>query len=58
MERQSGSHVRLRTSEPSVHSITVPAHSALKVGTLAAILGEIASARGLDRSELISLLFG
>jgi predicted RNA binding protein YcfA (HicA-like mRNA interferase family) len=56
VERQTGSHVRLRTDHPSPHSITIPNHSPLKVGTLAAILADVAGQRGIDRAELIALL--
>lgn len=31
--RQSGSHIRLTGSTPTPHSLTVPDHSPLKVGT-------------------------
>lgn len=36
--RQSGSHIRLIGNTPTPHSLTVPDHSPLKVGTLHAIL--------------------
>lgn len=36
--RQSGSHIRLTTSQSGEHHITIPAHNPLKIGTLAAIL--------------------
>ena len=38
--RQTGSHLRLTTDTPSTHHITIPAHDPLKIGTLAAILGD------------------
>lgn len=40
------------------HHITIPAHAQLRVGTLAAILGEVARHAGLERSELAESLFG
>ena len=40
VSRQSGSHIRLAVDLPSQHHVTIPAHDALRVGTLAAILGD------------------
>jgi predicted RNA binding protein YcfA (HicA-like mRNA interferase family) len=37
--RQTGSHLRLTTSEPAEHQVTIPNHAALRVGTLAGICG-------------------
>ncbi len=56
--RQSGSHVRLTTDTPSQHHVTVPAHDPLKVGTLAAILSDIAAHLKISRDELVRKLFG
>jgi hypothetical protein len=47
----------LATTEPKPHSVTVPDHSPLKVGTLAAILADIASHRGMSREALLMVLF-
>lgn len=53
--RQSGSHVRLTTrpSETGDHHVTVPLHSPLRVGTLSAILGDIAERLSMSRDEVI-----
>jgi predicted RNA binding protein YcfA (HicA-like mRNA interferase family) len=40
--RQSGSHLRLSTAERGTHHVTIPEHAALRVGTLTAILNEVA----------------
>jgi predicted RNA binding protein YcfA (HicA-like mRNA interferase family) len=56
--RQSGSHLRLATDLSPVHHVTIPAHSSLKVGTLAAILGDVAGHLKTDREELLKRLFG
>lgn len=56
--RQTGSHIRLQTDHPKLHSITVPNHSPLKLGTLAAILADIATSRGITKENLIEQLFG
>ncbi len=52
-ERQSGSHMVLRTEAPRPHSVTVPSHKPLKVGTLSAILSEIALQRNLSLEALL-----
>ena len=51
--RQSGSHIRL---ECAVHALTIPNHRPLRVGTLAAVLGDIAARRHMDKEVLIKLL--
>lgn len=55
--RQSGSHVRLQTEQPKPHAVTVPNHSPLKLGTLAAILADVADHHGLTRDALLQRLF-
>ena len=55
--RQSGSHVRLtRESDDGDHHVTVPLHSPLRVGTLSAILSDIAGHLGMSKDELIRLV--
>ena len=44
--------------ESTEFHITIPAHDELKVGTLAAILEEVAAQLGLTRDELLEQLFG
>ena len=52
--RQSGSHVRLtRQSDEGEHHVTVPLHSPLRVGTLNAILSDVAGHLGMSKDELI-----
>ncbi|MDO9424175.1 MAG: type II toxin-antitoxin system HicA family toxin [Methylobacter sp.] len=55
--RQTGSHIRLTTSERGEHHITIPAHNPLKIGTLSAILSDIESHFKLTRDELLKRLF-
>ena len=54
--RQSGSHIRLTTDLPSQHHVTIPLHDALRVGTLSAILGDVAGHLKVDRDELLRRL--
>ena len=56
--RQTGSHLRLTTQLGGEHHVTIPAHSALRLGTLSAILNEVAQHLKRDRSELIQELWG
>lgn len=56
--RQSGSHVRLTCDVPHQHHVTVPLHDPLRIGTLSAILGDVAAAQGVERDVLLERLFG
>jgi len=56
--RQTGSHLRLTTVSPSEHHVTIPAHDPLRVGTLAAILADVAAHQEISRDELLDRLFG
>jgi predicted RNA binding protein YcfA (HicA-like mRNA interferase family) len=56
--RQTGSHIRLSTERPAPHHLTIPAHDPLKVGTLAAILADVAAHQELGREDLLRRLFG
>ncbi len=55
--RQTGSHVRLTTLVGGEHHVTVPQHAALRVGTLASILDDVALHHRLTRDELVARLF-
>ena len=56
--RQTGSHLRLTTASPSEHHVTIPIHDSLRVGTLAAILADVAAHQEINREELMLRLFG
>ncbi len=55
--RQTGSHMRLTTSQGGVHHVTVPDHENLRVGTLAAILTDVAAHLNRERDVLTAELF-
>ncbi len=57
IERQTGSHIRLTTTNNGEHHITIPNHSPVKVGTLNAILKDIANHFETTREDLIDQLF-
>jgi predicted RNA binding protein YcfA (HicA-like mRNA interferase family) len=56
--RQSGSHVRLTTTTGGQHHLTIPDHAQLRVGTLAAIVADVAQHLGSTREEITTQLFG
>jgi predicted RNA binding protein YcfA (HicA-like mRNA interferase family) len=54
--RQSGSHMRLTTHAGGEHHITIPTADPLRVGTLAAVLGEVGDHFALKRNEVVARL--
>lgn len=58
VSRQTGSHIRLTMDLPTQHHVTIPAHDPLKLGTLAAILGDVAARQEISRDVLLDRLFG
>ena len=58
ISRQTGSHIRLTTQKKGEHHITIPNHSPLKIGTLSAILSEVAEHLSMSKDVLINELFG
>lgn len=56
--RQTGSHIRLTNSSDGEHHLTIPAHDPLKLGTLAAIIADIAQQRKVSKDDIVNLLFG
>jgi predicted RNA binding protein YcfA (HicA-like mRNA interferase family) len=54
--RQTGSHMRVTTQSAGEHHLTIPRHDALRIGTVSAILGEVAQHFGLSREELLQRL--
>jgi predicted RNA binding protein YcfA (HicA-like mRNA interferase family) len=54
--RQKGSHVRLFHETAPVHSVSVPLHDPLKIGTFHGILAEVAQAQSIAIQEILDLL--
>ena len=54
--RQKGSHARLFHQESPVHSITVPLHNPMKIGTFHGILAEVALAQNISIQSIVDLL--
>ena len=57
VSRQSGSHIRITTKLNGQHHITIPNHDPLKIGTLSAILTDIAAHFDKSRDQLLQELF-
>ena len=55
--RQTGSHIRLSTTRGGEHHVTIPNHEHLRVGTLSAILSDVARHFGLSRDEIAERRF-
>jgi predicted RNA binding protein YcfA (HicA-like mRNA interferase family) len=54
--RQKGSHIRLFHEAAPTHSISVPLHDPLKIGTFHGILAELAQAQSISIQEILDLL--
>jgi hypothetical protein len=50
--------MRLTTAEYGEHHITIPRHDALRIGTLAGILADVAEHAGVSRDDVAIQLFG
>ena len=55
--RQTGSHLRLTTEQGGEYHITIPRHATLRIGTLSAIVSDVAQHHHFDRDALLTLLF-
>ena len=53
---QTGSHIILDTKELSVQRISIPAHKALRIGTLNSILRAVSVHKGVEREDILSSL--
>ena len=50
--RQSGSHIRMTHPGPPEHHITIPLKRYLNIGTLNAILSDVARHLEIDKNEI------
>ena len=53
---QVGSHLILQTETPQHHRVSVPDHKPLRIGTLNAILREVAAAKRVTREDILATL--
>ncbi|MBX9773458.1 MAG: type II toxin-antitoxin system HicA family toxin [Xanthobacteraceae bacterium] len=53
---QVGSHIILQTDTPQHHRLSVPDHKPLRIGTLNAILRQVAAAKGVTRADILASL--
>lgn len=54
--RQKGSHIRLFHATAPAHSVSVPLHDPLKIGTFHGILAEVAQAQSVSVQDILDLL--
>lgn len=54
--RQTGSHIRVTTQKNGTHSLTIPAHNPLKIGTLSSILNDVANHFSMTKETLLEHL--
>ena len=50
---QVGSHIILQTETPRHHRIAIPDHKPLRIGTLNAILREVAADKNVTREDIL-----
>ena len=50
--------VTAETPSGTRHSVTIPRHRNVSVGTLDAIIGDVAKAFGLAKTAVLEMLFG
>jgi hypothetical protein len=55
---RSRANESLREFHVNEHHLTIPLHDPLRIGTLAAILADVAAHHGMTRETLITRLFG
>ena len=53
-QRQTGSHIILRTTSPASQTLPIPAHKPLRMGTLSALLRLVAEHKGVTREEVLT----
>ena len=53
---QVGSHIILETASPVHHRVSMPAHKPLRLGTLSAILRQVATAKKVTRDAILDTL--
>ena len=53
---QVGSHIVLQTETPQHHRLSIPDHRPLRIGTLNAILRQVAAVKGVSREDILATL--
>ncbi|MBS1585074.1 MAG: type II toxin-antitoxin system HicA family toxin [Bacteroidetes bacterium] len=55
--RQTGSHIRLTTANNGEHHLTIPNHDPIKIGTLSAILSDVATHFKTSKEDIVKQLW-
>ncbi|WP_373514372.1 type II toxin-antitoxin system HicA family toxin [Persicitalea sp.] len=58
ISHQTGSHIIVRTQQNGEHTLSVPNHKPLRVGTLSSILNDVAEHFGLSKAEITQRVLG
>lgn len=58
IQHQTGSHIIIRTQDKGEHTLSIPNHKPLRVGTLDSIFGEVAEHFGLSKREVLQQVLG
>jgi predicted RNA binding protein YcfA (HicA-like mRNA interferase family) len=53
---QVGSHIVLETEHPTSHRIAIPAHQALRIGTLHGILRAVSNHKGVRPQDILDAI--
>ena len=53
---QTGSHIIIRTQQNGEHTLSIPQHKPLKIGTLNSIVSDVAEHLGIDKQLVIERL--
>jgi predicted RNA binding protein YcfA (HicA-like mRNA interferase family) len=56
--RQNGSHIMVTTYNNGEHHLAIPNHDPIKIGTLNAILSQVALHLNLTKDQVLQQLFG
>jgi predicted RNA binding protein YcfA (HicA-like mRNA interferase family) len=54
--RQKGSHIMITTQQNGEHHLAIPNHDPLKIGTLNAILSQVANHFGMSKEDVLKKL--
>jgi predicted RNA binding protein YcfA (HicA-like mRNA interferase family) len=57
ISRQTGSHIRISTEMNGLHTVTIPDHKQLRIGTISSILHEVAQHFNLSKEEFVKEFF-
>ncbi len=54
---QKGSHIKITTLQNGEHHLAIPNHNPIKIGTLNAILSQVANHFGITKEDVMKKIF-